>query len=67
MSDEPSRKWDVEDLVYECIATHNEAILIELISRFEEEYVDLARLGTMGSYDYSWTHEDVLNFMTYDT
>ena len=60
-------KYEVDDLVYECIATHNEVILIELIKRLESEYVDLAVLGTMGEYDYSWTHEDVLNYMTYHT
>jgi len=58
---------DVTDLVFECIATHNELILVELITRLESEYVDIARLSTMGKYTTDWTHEDVLNYITYET
>ena len=58
---------ETQDLVYECIATHNEEVLIELINSLKKEYIDLAKLSTFGEYQKEWTHEDVLNFVTYHT
>lgn len=67
MSGDDDRMLDVTDLVYECIASHNELILVELITRLEKEYVDIAKLSTFGKYETSWTHEDVLNYITFET
>lgn len=58
---------DSEELVYECIATHNEMVLVQLIDTLRREYDDLAKLSTFGEYKTSWTHEDVLNYVTYHT
>lgn len=58
---------DIEALVYECIATHNEIILIELIRNLEKEYIDLASLSTFGEYKTHWSHNDVMNYVTYHT
>jgi hypothetical protein len=58
---------ETQDLVYECIATHNEEVLIELINSLKKEYIDLAKLSTFGEYQKEWTHEDVLNYVTYHT
>ena len=57
----------VESLVYECIATHNEMLLVQLIESLENDYTDLASLATFGEYERDWTHEDVLNYVTYHT
>ena len=58
---------DVEELVYECILTHNEEVLIQLINNLRKNYDDLAKLSTFGEYQKEWTHEDVLNYVTYHT
>ena len=58
---------ETQDLVYECIATHNEEVLIELINSLKKEYIDLAKLSTFGEYQKECTHEDVLNYVTYHT
>ena len=58
---------DSEELVYECIATHNEMVLVQLIDTLRREYDDLAKLSTFGEYKTRWTHEDVLNYVTYHT
>jgi hypothetical protein len=62
-----STREDIYTLVNECIVTHNEAILVELIYRLEKEYVDIASLSTMGEYKGGWTHEEVLNYITLNT
>lgn len=67
MSDDDGKMIDVTDLVFECIATHNELILVELITRLEKEYVEIAKLSTMGKYSTDWTHEEVLTYITYET
>tara|TARA_A100001201_G_scaffold109236_2_gene93429 strand:+ start:599 stop:787 length:189 start_codon:yes stop_codon:yes gene_type:complete len=59
---------ETQDLVYECIATHNEEVLIELIKNLKKQYTELAKLSTFGEYkEEEWTHEDVLNYVTYHT
>ena len=58
---------ELRDLVRQCVMSHNEEILVNLIFYLEKDYIDLARLGTLDAYDATWTHEDVLNYMTYHT
>lgn len=65
--DDNERMVNITDLVFECIATHNELILVELITRLEAEYVEIAKLSTLGKYKTGWTHEEVLNYITYET
>jgi len=65
MSDEDLT--DTEELVYECILTHNEEVLIQLINNLRKEYDELAKLSTFAEYKPSWSHEDVLNYVTYHT
>jgi hypothetical protein len=62
-----SNREELYTLVNECIITHNEALLVELIYRLEKEYVDIALLSTMGEYKGNWTHTEVLNYITLNT
>ena len=57
----------IRDLVYECIGTHNEEVLVQLIYRLEQDYIDIAKLASMGDYKASWTHQEILDYMTYFT
>lgn len=58
---------EIRDLVDQCLLTHNTEILVNLIFYLEKDYIDIARLGTLDAYKSSWTHEEVLNYMTYHT
>ena len=65
---EKEQRLDTQDLVYECIATHNEEVLVSLIIALKDDYCELAQLFTFGEYKISeWTHQDVLNYVTYHT
>lgn len=57
----------IETLVNDCHIAHQETIIVQLIYRLEKEYIELAELATMGNYKNSWTHKDVLNYITYET
>lgn len=58
---------DLRELVYECILTHNEEVLISLLIRLEKEYIDIAKVATFGKYHTDWSHEETLNYITYET
>lgn len=65
---EKEQRLDTQDLVYECIATHNEEVLVSLIIALKDDYCELAQLATFGEYNIpEWTHQDVLNYVTYHT
>ena len=69
MSAEESKGRNAEDirlLVYECIASHNEEVLVQLIWRLEQDYIDIARLSTYDEYERNWTHAKVINYLTYE-
>lgn len=55
----------MRQLVSESIFSHNEEYLAQLIHKNLEEYKELALLVTEGKYKKTWTHRDVLNFVTY--
>ena len=68
MSKKKSNKLEnIEQLVYDCISTNNEIIIVELIERLQEEYIELAQLSSYGEYKTSWSHLDLLNYLTYNT
>jgi len=57
----------IRDLVHECIDTHNEEVLVQLIYRLEKDYIEIAKLASMGDYNAGWTHKEILDYMTYFT
>jgi len=68
MSKKKSNKLEnIEQLVYDCISTNNEIIIVELIERLQDEYIELAQLSSYGEYKTSWSHLDLLNYLTYNT
>jgi len=66
MSQDEERRKSIETLVSDCIFAHQEAIIVRLIQQLESDYKDLARLATFGEYNSSWTHEDVLDYVTFN-
>lgn len=57
----------LRELIQDCIITHNEEVLVNLIYNLENEYKEVAKLSTLGEYNDSWTHEQVLNYITQET
>ena len=67
MNDKPDEEKveGIRKLVIESIATHNEEFIVQLIYRLQEEYVEIAQLSTLGEYQSTWTHKELLNHLTY--
>lgn len=61
------REKAIQILVSDCIMAHQESIIVKLIAELEQDYVELAKLSTMGEYKEDWTHQQVLNYITYET
>jgi hypothetical protein len=61
------REEEIQSLVEDCIIAHQEIILVKLIAKLEKEYKELAKLATFGEYKDSWTHNELLDFVTYET
>lgn len=61
------RRKKLESLVTDCIIAHQESIIVGLIEQLEKDYKELALLATMGEYKDSWTKQQVLDFVTYET
>jgi hypothetical protein len=57
----------LRDLVSECIITHNEEILVQLLDKLENEYIEIAKLATCGHYNSEWTHSETLDYITKET
>ena len=57
----------IRELVNECIHTHNDEIIVNIISRLEIEYNELAMLATLGEYDVSWGHSKTIDYITKET
>lgn len=60
------REEEISRLVYDCLTAHQEIILIQLIAQLEQEYKEVAALATFGEYKNSWTHKEVLDYITYE-
>lgn len=54
----------IRELVNEAISTHNEEFIIHLIYKIQLEYYELARLATLDSFEVTWTHEHLIDYIT---
>jgi flagellar biosynthesis/type III secretory pathway ATPase len=62
-----SREKSIEKLVNDCVLAHQEAIIVQLIYRLEKEYKEVAMLASLGEYQETWTHQKLLDYVTYET
>ena len=69
MSDynESNREKILRELVTDCFVAHQPEIIIRLLIQLEDEYLEIAKLATMGEYKTTWTHKQVLDYITYET
>lgn len=61
-----SDKESMRKLVDESIESHKIGFLVELLCKLQDDYIDLARLATDDHYQSSWTHKQVLDYITYE-
>lgn len=62
-------KKDVEEmmqLIQECIKNNNLVFVATLICKLQKDYEDLAKLSTDDHYLPTWTHKQVLDYITYE-
>lgn len=64
--DDEQKLKAINSLLSDCIISHNEDIIVQMIYRLEKEYRELAELSTMGEYDPTWTHRQLLDYITYN-
>ena len=62
-----TRSEIIRKLVNDCIVSHNEEVIIQLILKLELEYKEIAELSTFGEYTGTWTHQQVLRYITEET
>lgn len=66
-NEQESREKSIEKLLNDCVLAHQEAIIVQLIYRLEKEYKELAMLASLGEYQETWTHQKLLDYVTYET
>lgn len=57
---------DIENLVEECLKTNRPMFLANLIFVLQRDYAELAKLSTDGNYHSGWSHQRVLDYVTYE-
>lgn len=55
----------VRKFVLDAVSSHNEEVIIQAFCELEKEYKELATLSSDGAYEKSWTHEDLLDYLTH--
>lgn len=59
-----TRVDELNELVEECFLVHRKDIIVNMIAKLENEYRQLAKLATCNRYTNSWSHEDVLGYVS---
>jgi hypothetical protein len=54
----------VRNLVNEAIQTNSIEFLVKLIHNLQKEYVELAELATLSSYQPTWSHKKLMDYVT---
>lgn len=58
---------EVIKLIDEHIVQNKIEFLAKIIITLQENYIDVATLSTDGNYNEQWTHERVLDYLTYES
>ena len=56
---------NIRSLVNSAFISNNSEYLAHMLHKLLTEYKELATIATEGSYNKTWKHRDVLNFVTY--
>jgi hypothetical protein len=52
-------------VINECIKNNKIEFLANVICKLQREYREICELSTDGEFQLSWTHEQVLDYLTY--
>lgn len=55
----------MEEVIKECIKNNKITFLANLICTLQKEYQEVSELCTDGEYQITWTHKQVLDYITY--
>ncbi len=58
---------DIKTLVIECVNNNKIDFLSNLIYTLQKNYTELAELSTEGNYNEGWSHDKVLDYVTYES
>lgn len=58
---------EIIQLVDECIVQGKVEFIAKLIMKLQEDYVEVSTLSTDGNYNEQWTHQQVLDYLTYES
>ena len=53
------------EVIDHCILNDKKEFLASLIIKIQREYKEIAALSTDGEYQITWTHNDLLDYLTY--
>ena len=56
----------IKKLIDECIKSQRLDFLANLINTLQNNYIELAKLSTDGSYHEGWSHSKVIDYITYE-
>jgi|694.fasta_scaffold08351_20 hypothetical protein len=54
---------ELNELIEECILTHNKKVIVNMIFNLENDYDILAKAATNNQYREGWSRQDVLNYI----
>jgi hypothetical protein len=52
-------------LINECVKKDKIDFLAAIICKIQKEYQEICELSTDGDYQVTWTHQQVLDYLTY--
>ncbi|NDB86811.1 MAG: hypothetical protein EB127_29590 [Alphaproteobacteria bacterium] len=55
------------DVIDHCLNSDKKEFLAALIVKIQTEYKEIAELSTDGEYQVTWTHNDLLDYLTYQS
>jgi hypothetical protein len=54
----------VKSMVDECVKKGQTGFLSKLILKLQKDYIELAHLSSDGQYEDTWTHKNLLDYLT---
>jgi len=53
------------DLVEDCVQKNQIELLAKILAKLQWEYIEVCELATDGDYQVTWSHQAVLDYLTY--
>lgn len=54
------------DVVEDCVHKGKIELLAQILLKLQTEYREVCELSTDGDYQITWTHQEVLDYLTYN-